>query len=92
MATMKLKISEFRHAVDSLNWSRNDLGGATREEFTNMDAKKRLDTHISKIQELIPNVHPRFGPDIQRAQDAIGYAEKCIARWMKLVKERQREM
>ena len=37
-----MKIGEFRAAVDSLNWNRRDLSGATRQEFVAMDVRTRL--------------------------------------------------
>ncbi len=33
-----MKIGEFRAAVDSLNWNRRDLSGATRQEFVAMQS------------------------------------------------------
>ena len=36
-----MKIGEFRAAVDSLNWNRRDLSGATRQEFVAMDVRTR---------------------------------------------------
>ena len=41
-----MKICEFRAAVDSLNWYRRDLSGATRLEFVAMDVRTRLERHI----------------------------------------------
>ncbi|MET3119891.1 hypothetical protein AAKU64_004138 [Undibacterium sp. GrIS 1.8] len=82
MTTKKLKISEFRRAVQSMDWSRNDLGGATTEEFIRMDVKTRLGRHIEAVTALIPLVPVRFAADIEEAQKSIGYANKCISRWV----------
>jgi hypothetical protein len=85
MPAAKLKISEFRGAIDSLNWSRNDLGGATRDELIRMDVKTRLERHIAIVDGMIGRVPARFAADIEEAKKAIGYAEKYIARWQALV-------
>jgi len=38
--------------VDTLNWNRNDLSGATREEFIRMDVRTRMDKHIAVVEAL----------------------------------------
>ena len=85
--TKKLKISEFRCVVESLNWSRNDLGGATSAELIRMDVKTRLDRHIQAVEALLPLVPARFLSDIEDAHKAIEYARKCISRWAERVAE-----
>ena len=51
-----MKIGEFRAAVDSLNWNRRDLSGATRQEFVAMDVRTRLERHIVIVSGLLPLV------------------------------------
>ena len=48
-----MKIGEFRAAVDSLNWNRRDLSGATRQEFVAMDVRTRLERHIVIVTGLL---------------------------------------
>ena len=43
-------IREFRNAGDSLNWSRNDLGGAMHTEWHNLDVRTRLHIHIEIVE------------------------------------------
>jgi hypothetical protein len=74
-----MKIAEIRSAIDSLNWSRNDLSGATRDEFKRMDVKSRLQKHIEICKAL--DIKPRFARDAESRDSAIEYAEKTIARW-----------
>jgi hypothetical protein len=84
-ATPKLKIAEFRRVVDSLNWSRNDLAGATPDEFVRMNVPPRLERHIGEVLALLPAVPARFAGDIEDAHKAIEHAHKCIARWVEKV-------
>lgn len=77
----KLRIAEFRSAVDSLNWSRNDLSGATREEFARMDVPTRLQRRINEVVDLLLRVSPRFVEDIRHARASIASAEATIERW-----------
>jgi len=81
MTVSKLKIGDFRRVVESLNWSRNDLSGATSEEFIAMDVKTRLERHIEAVSNLLPLVPVRFTEDKEDARKAIEYAHKTIARW-----------
>ena len=67
-----MKIGEFRNAVDTLNWNRRDLSGATRQEFMAMDVRVRLERHIDIVAGLIPSVH---------ARSAIESARATVARW-----------
>ena len=62
-----MKIGEFRAAVDSLNWNRCDLSGATRQEFVAMDVRARLERHIVIVTGMVPLVHARFGDDLGHA-------------------------
>ena len=48
-----MKIGEFRAAVDSLNWNRRDLSGATRQEFVAMDVRTRLERHIVIVSGVV---------------------------------------
>jgi hypothetical protein len=86
MTTAKLKISEFRREIDSLNWSRNDLGGATQQELIKMDVKTRLERHINIVCGMIERVPARFAEDIQSAHKAVEYAQKYIVQWEEKVK------
>lgn len=74
-----MKIGEFRSAVDSLNWNRRDLSGATRQEFVAMDVQTRLERHI--VIGLLPLVHARFADDLAHATSAIESAQATIVRW-----------
>ena len=76
-----MKIGEFREAVDSLNWNRRDLSGATRQEFAAMDVRARLERHIVIVTGLLPLVHARFGDDLAHARSAIESAQATIVRW-----------
>ena len=76
-----MKIGEFRAAVDSLNWNRRDLSGATRQEFVAMDVRTRLERHIAIVIGLLPLVHARFGNDLSHATSAIDSAHATIVRW-----------
>lgn len=76
-----MKIGEFREAVDSLNWNRRDLSGATRQEFVAMDVRARLERHIVIVTGLIPLVHARFGDDLASARSAIESARATVVRW-----------
>jgi len=76
-----MKIGEFRTAVDSLNWNRRDLSGATRQEFVAMDVRVRLERHIVIVTDLLPLVHARFADDVAHARSAIESAQATIVRW-----------
>ena len=76
-----MKIGEFRAAVDSLNWNRRDLSGATRQEFVAMDVRARLKRHIVIVTGLLPLMHARFADDLGNAWSAIKSARANIVRW-----------
>jgi len=77
-----MKIGEFRAAVDSLNWNRRDLSGATRQEFVAMDVRTRLERHIGIVSGLLLLlVHTRFADDLAHATSAIESAQATIVRW-----------
>ena len=76
-----MKIGEFREAVDSQNWNRRDLSGATRQEFVAMDVRTRLERHIVIVTGLPPQVPARFGDDLAHATSAIESAQATIVRW-----------
>jgi len=80
-----MKIGEIRETIDRLNWSRNDLSGATREEFKRMDVPARLQPLIDKCQAL--EIPPRFSRDIANCNNAIDRAKAMIFTWF----ERQTE-
>ena len=76
-----MKIGEFLEAVDTLNWSRRDLSGATRQEFMAMDVRAHFERHIDIVARLIPSVHGRFVDDLVRARSAIESARASVVRW-----------
>lgn len=76
------KIADFRLAIDSLNWSRNDLTGATSEETLRMNVKAILEPHIQTVQSMLHQVPPRFAKDIERANSAIERAHAAIEGWI----------
>ena len=76
-----MRIGEFREAVDTLNWNRCDLSGATRQEFLSMDVRERLERHVDIVAGLIPSVHARFADDLLHARSAIESARATVARW-----------
>ncbi len=76
-----MRISDFRDAVDTLNWNRRDLSGATREELLRMDVRTRLQRHIDIVNALLPQVAPRFSEDIRHAGDSLASALIAIQRW-----------
>ncbi|MEO7117299.1 MAG: hypothetical protein ABIZ18_15770 [Caldimonas sp.] len=80
-AGKKLRIGDFRSAVDSLNWNRRDLSGATRDEFIRMDVRTRLDRHIAIVESLVTQVPGRFGDDVAHARTSVESARKAIAHW-----------
>lgn len=74
-----MKISEIRAVIESCNWSRNDLGGSTREEFKRCDVRTRLMRHINAVEALV--IAPRFADDIADAAEAVTRARATIERW-----------
>ena len=67
--------------MDSLNWNRRDLSGATRQEFVAMDVRARPERHIVIVTSLLPLVHARFSDDLAHARSAIESAQATIVRW-----------
>lgn len=80
----KLSIGEFRSAVDSLNWTRNDLHGSTQSEFTRTNVPLRLSKHMDNIRELLKRLPLRFTDDITKAQQALNHAQTMIDRWNRI--------
>ena len=76
-----LRISIYRDAVDTLNWNRNDLSGATHDEFVRMDVKTRMEKYIAIVDALTPRVPVRFTLDLVHAERSIASARKAIERW-----------
>jgi len=74
-----MKIAEIREMIDTLNWTRNDLSGHTRDEFKRADVPGRLRPKIEACRALV--IPARFARDIERRDHAIASAEKMIARW-----------
>ncbi len=75
----KMPIAKIRGAIEALNWSRNDLGGATRDEYKKMNVRVRLELRIAEVRALV--IPPRFVDDIADAAEAIERAEREIAKW-----------
>ena len=76
-----LRIGDFRKAVDTLNWNRNDLSGATREEFIRMDVRTRMDKHIAVVEVLALQVPSRFIVDLVHADESVRRARETVERW-----------
>lgn len=74
-----MKIAQIRRTIESCNWSRNDLSGATASEFKAMNVPARLTPHIEAVQALV--IAPRFARDIEAQAWAVECAQKAIARW-----------
>lgn len=74
-----MKISEIRRVIESCNWNRLDLGGATREEFKRERVDIRLNKHVANVQALV--IPARFADDIADAAEAIEFARRVVARW-----------
>lgn len=77
-----MKIAEIRRVIDALHWTRNDLHGATAEEFKCMNVPARLQPHIEACRQLV--IKPRFGRDHEDRTWAIERAEQMVARWKAL--------
>lgn len=76
-----MKIDEFRRAVETLNWNRRDLSGATRHEFVRMDVRVRLEKYIDAVEALIPSLHARFAADLATARFSIESARATVVQW-----------
>ncbi len=77
-----MTINEIRRVIQSAAWSRNDLGGATRQELMQMDVPARLGRHIAAMQALV--IKPRFVQDIEDRDYEIAACGRAIARWNEL--------
>ena len=73
-----LRISDLWDAVDTLNWSRNDLWGATLEEFVWMDVRARMEKYIAVVEALSLRVPTRFTLDLVRAEESVRQARQAI--------------
>ena len=73
-----LRISDLRDAVDTLNWSRNDLRGATLEEFIRMDVRTRMEKYIAVVEALSLRVPARFTLDLVHAEESVRQARQAI--------------
>jgi hypothetical protein len=78
-APAKQKIADIRKVIEFCDWVRNDLGGATVNEFKAMDVPSKLMPHIEAVKAL--EIPPSYAKDIERQAWAIACAEKAIARW-----------
>jgi len=76
-----LRIGDFRKAVDTLNWNRNDLSGATREEFIRMDVRTRMEKYIAEVETLALRVPSRFILDLVHADESVRQARQAVERW-----------
>jgi hypothetical protein len=77
-----MKIAQIRRVIDALNWSRNDLFGATPEEFKKMDVPAILAPRIAECKAL--QIPVRFAKDIEDQAHAIERAEAMAERWQGL--------
>jgi single-strand DNA-binding protein len=77
-----MKIAEIRAVINRLNWTRNDLSGATSGEFQRMDVTARLAPWIAECKALV--IPSRFVRDVENQQHAIERAEAMAARWQEL--------
>lgn len=77
----RVRISDFRDAVDQLNYTRADLAGATLGEFVRMDVRGRITNAIAAVVRLRPGVPARFAQDLQSADACIERAREAVARW-----------
>ncbi len=77
-----MKIAEVRQVIDRLNWTRNDLSGATADEFKRMDIAARLAPPIADCVAL--EISPRFGREVEGRRNAIERAEAMVARGVAL--------
>ena len=74
-----MKIAQIRRTIDTCNWNRTDLTGATASEFKTMNVPARLTPHIEAVQALV--IAPRFARDIKAQAWAVECAQKTITRW-----------
>lgn len=77
-----MKIAEIRAVIDGLNWTRNDLSGATSEEFKCMNVAARLAPRIAGCKAL--QIPARFAQDIDARRNAVERAEAMSERWAAL--------
>jgi len=77
-----MTIATIRKTIESCNWSRNDLSGATKSEFKSMDVPSILTKHIEAVQSLV--IPARFVRDIENQKWAIECAQKQIQKWTAL--------
>jgi ankyrin repeat protein len=75
-----MKIAEIREVIDTLNWNRADLSGATRDELKRMDVPARLSPLIEKCEAL--EIPARFPRDIQNCNNAVDRGKAAILRWL----------
>lgn len=76
---VRMTIAQIRSVIETLNWTRNDLSGATPEEFKRMDVAAHLGPRIADCKGL--QIPPRFAKDIENRAFAIERAEAMVARW-----------
>lgn len=74
-----MKIAEIRNVINSLNWTRNDLSGATTQEFKTMDVAARMAPRIAECKAL--QIPARFTADIESCRNAIERGEAAVTRW-----------
>lgn len=77
-----MKIAEIRSTIRRLNMTRNDLAGATRDEFKKMDVRIRLTPQIEACEAL--EIPPRFTIDITDCNNAVDRAKGMILRWLEM--------
>ncbi len=77
----RVRISDFREAVDFLNWVRADIAGATPAEFLRMDVRGRITKAVAALARLRPGVPARFVEDLDGADGCVARAMECVTRW-----------
>jgi hypothetical protein len=74
----KLKISDFRAAVRTVNYVRNDFYGHVEHERLRTNLRQRFERSTGLLSELVPLVHKRFSADIADAQWALDKANEQV--------------
>lgn len=64
----RVRISDFREAVDFLNWVRADIAGATPAEFLRMDVRGRVTKAVAAVARLRPGVPTHFAQELWGAE------------------------
>jgi len=74
-----MKIADIRSTIESLNWSRQNATGGTRDENKRTDLAAILAPRIVAVQNLV--IPERFTRDIENRRHALDAANNVIYRW-----------